>query len=159
MQPALFMQESEAMLPQLYGTAYTILRSRADAEDAVQQALMKAWASRGRVKPESFRGWLWRIVINECHNIQRHRMRVLPTETVEPGQADDFKPPDPDLADAVQALPETIRMPFVLKYLAGLTEREIAKAMRLPVSTIKNRLAKARQLLRDALTDWEVTFK
>lgn len=155
---AAFLRESEAMLAQLYRTAYCMLRVRADAEDAVQQGLMKAWAARERARPETFRAWLARIVVNECHNIQRHRMRVVPSEFIAQAEAD-WKPPDPDLADAVANLPDAIRTPFVLKYLACLSEREVAQAMHVPVSTIKNRLAKARRLLRDALADWEVSFE
>lgn len=146
------------MLSRLYGTAYYMLRSRADAEDAVQQGLMKAWAARDRANPQTFQAWLARIVVNECHNIQRHRMRVVPAETVEPA-SDAFAAPDPDLLDAVGRLPESLRIPFVLKYLTCLTEAEVARAMRLPASTIKSRLAKARRTLRDTLADWEVSFE
>lgn len=155
---AAFQREAEAMLPRLYQTAYYVLRSRPDAEDAVQQGLMKAWAARGRARPETFGGWLARIVINECRNIQRHRMRVVPTEAMDEGVAD-FAPPDPDLAQAVMALPEAVRIPFVLKYLACFSEREVALAVRVPVSTVKNRLAKARRMLREALADEEVSFE
>lgn len=153
-----FLRESEAMLTRLYNTAFYMLRAKADAEDAVQQGLMKAWAARARANPPTFRAWLARIVVNECHNIQRHRMRVVPSETVALAM-DSFAQPDPDLMDAVQRLPEPFRTPFVLKYLACLTEQEVAHAMRLPVSTIKNRLSKARKMLRSALADWEVSFE
>lgn len=155
---ASFLRESEAMLGRLYQTAYYVLRARQDAEDAVQQGLMKAWAARGSARPDTFRAWLSRIVVNECRNIQRHRMRVVPSEMVAP-KDEAWKPPDPDLAEAVERLPKAIRVPFVLKYVACLTEREVAEAMRVPVSTVKNRLARARKLLRDALADWEVTFE
>lgn len=152
-----FLKESEAMLTQLYHTAYYMLYHRADAEDAVQQGLMKAWAARHRARPETFKAWLARIVVNECHNIQRRRMREVPAETFALEQAS-FHLPDPDLVDAVHALSDPLRIPFVLKYLTGLTEQEVARAMRLPVSTIKNRLSRARQTLRTALADWEVSI-
>lgn len=155
---AFFMRESEAMLTQLYNTAYYMLRLKADAEDAVQQGLMKAWAARDRAKPQTFKAWLARIVVNECHNIQRHRMRVVPSDTIEL-EKDAFQQPDPDLMDAVCQLPDSLRIPFVLKYLACLTEQEVAHAMRLPASTVKNRLAKARKTLRGVLSDWEVSFQ
>lgn len=157
MDAASFMHESESMLTQLYNTAYYMLRAKADAEDAVQQGLMKAWAARERAKPDTFKAWLARIVVNECHNIQRHRMRVIPSDTIALRQSDHI-PLDPDLMDAVSRLPEMYGVPFVLKYLACLTEQEVAQAMHLPVSTIKTRLTKARKLLRAALADWEVSF-
>ena len=155
---ALFLRETENRLTRLYQVAYSILRARQDAEDAVQQALLKAWAARGRARPETFGPWLTRIVVNECRNIQRHRMWVIPCEAVA-AQAEAFTTPDPDLWNAVQALPESLRLPFSLKYVAQCTEREVAQAMHLPVSTIKNRLAKARKILRAALTEWEVSFE
>jgi RNA polymerase sigma-70 factor (ECF subfamily) len=154
----LFLHETEEKLTRLYQTAYSILRTRQDAEDAVQQALLKAWASRAGARPETFGPWLMRIVVNECRNIQRHRMWVMPCEAVA-AEAETFTPQDPDLWSAVQALPESLRLPFSLKYVAQFTEREVAQAMHLPVSTIKNRLAKARKLLRAALADWEVSFE
>lgn len=155
---ATFLRESEAMLTRLYNTAFYMLRSRADAEDAVQQGLMKAWAARDRAKPQTFQAWLARIVVNECHNIQRHRMRIVSSEAVAREEGS-FAMPDPDLMDAVQGLPETLRVPFVLKYLSCLTEQEVAHAMRVPASTVKNRLSKARKTLRTQLADWEVSFQ
>ena len=155
---ALFLRETEEKLTRLYQVAYSILRTRQDAEDAVQQALLKAWAARDRAKPDTFGPWLVRIVVNESRNIQRYRMRVMPFTAVAE-EAEAFTPPDPDLWGAVQALPEGIRLPFTLKYVAQFTEREVAQVMHLPVSTIKNRLAKARKVLRAALTEWEVSFE
>jgi RNA polymerase sigma-70 factor (ECF subfamily) len=155
---ALFLCETEAKLTRLYQTAYSILHTRQDAEDALQQALLKAWSARAGARPETFGPWLMRIVLNECRNIQRHRMRVIPCEAVA-AESETFTPPDPDLWNAVNALPESLRLPFSLKYVAQFSEREVAQAMHLPVSTIKNRLAKARKLLRAALADWEVSFE
>ena len=56
----LFLHETEEKLTRLYQTAYSILRTRQDAEDAVQQALLKAWASRAGAWPETFGPWLMR---------------------------------------------------------------------------------------------------
>lgn len=131
-------------LTQLYNTAYYMLKAKADAEDAVQQRMMNAWAARERAKPDTFKAWLAHIVVNECHNIQRQRMRVAPSNAISLQQSD-YIPFDPDLMDAVSQLPEMFRAPFVLKCLACLTEQEVAHAMHLPVSTIKTRLTKARK--------------
>jgi len=154
----MFLRETEAKFTQLYQVAYSILRARQDAEDAVQQGLLKAWAARSGAQAETFGPWLMRIVVNECRNIQRHRMRVTPSEEVVM-EGESVAPPDTDLKDAIQALPENLRLPFTMKYVAQFSEREVAQAMRLPVSTIKNRLAKARKVLREALAEWEVSFQ
>ena len=151
MDKARFMREAEPLLTKLYGIAYCILRSRADAEDAVQQGLLKAWAARERIRAATFQPWVTRIVIHECRNIQRHRARVVPSDT--PAAAEGFVPPDPAVMMAVLALPDKLRVPFSLKYVGNYREREIADALRLPLSTIKSRLARARRTLRDALTE------
>lgn len=154
----LFLDESRRQFARLYQVAYSILRTRQDAEDALQQALMKAWAARATGRPDTFIPWLTRIVVNECRNIQRYRMRVVPSEA--PAEkTDEFTPPDIDLWHAIAALPEYLRVPFTLKYVTELTEREVAHATKLPLYTVKNRLKKARKVLRESLTGWEVSFK
>ena len=151
MDAARFMGEAQPMLPKLYRIAYCVLRSRADAEDAVQQGMLKAWAAKDKIRPDSFRPWVTRIVINESRNIQRYRLRVAPSDA--PPAEEPFEPPDPDVMEAVYALPENFRIPFALKYVGNYREREVAGALRLPLSTVKSRLARARQALRGALTE------
>lgn len=153
MDGALFLSEAEAMLQSLYKLSYSILRSRADAEDAVQQGLLKAWEARASANPEKFRAWVARIVINESRNIQRYRMRVTPAEAVE--RQEPFSPPDWDVMDAVYRLPEKFRIPLSLKYIACFREKEIAQSLHIPVSTVKNRLGRARALLREDLKELE----
>ncbi len=144
------------LLPALYKLAYSLLRSDADAQDAVQTALLKAWEKRASAKEEHFKGFLSRIVINECRNIQRQRMRVFPAETPPvPGQAPED---NRALYEAIWALPDILRLPVVLKYLQDYSEREAASALGVPVTTFKNRLHRARKALRKTL-DREVTFE
>lgn len=152
-----FTKETKALLPMMYRISMSMLRVEADAQDAMQQALTKAWEKRAAVNPDYFRAWLMKITINECRNIHRHRKRVVPMADVERGHEADTV--GVDIAEAVGGLPEKLRIPFLLKYLAGYREREIASILGLPQTTVKNRLHKARLLLRDALSDWEVTFK
>lgn len=147
---------AQELLPALYKTAMGILRSDADARDAVQQALLKAWEKRDSAREGTFRGYLTRILINACRDIQRNRMRVFPAEL----------PPLPnkesadygELYAAVDALPEGLRLPIYLKYLHDLSEKEAARALGIPVTTFKNRLHRARKALRKAL-DREVAFE
>ncbi len=153
---ALFLEESENLFKKLYQISFGLLRNHADSEDAVQQGLMKAWAAKARANPDTFRPWLTRIVINECRNIQRHRMRVSPKDEILTGQYDD--PLFSDVMDAVKNLPDKYQMVFTMKYIAGFSEKETAAALHLPLSTVKNRLAKARLLMRESLSLKEVTF-
>lgn len=152
-----FTQEATAVMPTLYRISHSILRAQADAQDAVQQGLLKAWAARDRARLDTLRAFMTRIVINECHNIQRHRMRVVPAS--EMAAHTQFVPPDIDVAHAVAALPESKRIPLLLKYAGQYTEQEIAMAMGLPLTTVKSRLHSARAILRKQLADREVVFE
>ncbi|MBE5787871.1 MAG: RNA polymerase sigma factor [Clostridiales bacterium] len=144
------------LLPMLYKMAMGILHNDADARDAVQQALLKGWEKKEAAKPGMFKWYLNRILINECRNIQRRRMRVFPVEQF-PDAA--VTPPDyRDLYDAIRTLPEELRLPLLLKYLQGASEKEGAMALSIPVTTFKNRLHRARKALRKLL-DREVMFE
>ena len=148
---------AQDLLPTLYKIAMGILRADADARDAVQQALLKAWEKRGGARSGSFRGFLTRIVINECRNIQRERMRVFPADLNAMPAAS--APPDyQELYAALWALPETLRLPVLLKYLHDYSEKEAAQSLGIPVTTFKSRLHRARAALRKAL-DREVIFE
>ena len=72
-----FSRIAEENMQGLYRLSFSILHTRHDAQDAVQQGLLRAWERRETARPEQIRAWLTRIVINECHNIQRKRMRVV----------------------------------------------------------------------------------
>lgn len=152
-----FTSETKSLLPMMYRVSMNMLYVEADAQDAMQQALTKAWEKRSAVNPDYFRAWLMKITINECRNIHRHRKRIIPVAYVE--QRHEADRVSVDIAEALTNLPEKLRIPFLLKYLARYKEKEIASILGLPQTTIKNRLHKARLLLRDALSDWEVAFK
>lgn len=145
-----------AWLPALYRLACGILRNQADAEDAVQQALEKAWEHRAGTRRETFRPWLTRIVINECRNIQRHRLRQFPAEL--PPVAAPLPPNHRDLHAAIDALPENLRLAILVKYFENCSEKEAARALGITVTTLKSRLYRARRRLCQTL-DREVAFE
>lgn len=145
-----FEQLYRDMLPGLYRLAQSVLRQTADAQDAVQQAAVSAWLSLERIRPGGERAYFTRIVINECRNIQRQRMRQTPVESV-PERAEET--PSDDLKLAVAALPEELRLPLLMKYMEGYREREIAEALDISVPSVKNRLFRARRKLKELLTE------
>ena len=147
---------AQEALPMLYKIAVGILRSDADARDAVQQALLKGWEKKENAQEGKFRWYLNRILINECRNIQRRRMRVFPADM--PPAAEQTPPDYQELYDAIWALPEELRLPLLLKYIEGCSEKEGAAALGIPVTTFKNRLHRARKQLRKTL-DREVMFE
>ena len=139
--------------PMLYRIAKTMLGGEQDCADAAQQAILRAWEQLGTLrKPQHFRTWLTRILINECNAILRLRQRIAPYE---PEQAEAVPAPTPDdhsdLYTALLALDEKYRLPVVLYYLEGFKTREIARLLSVPEGTVKTRLRAARELLRKNL--------
>ena len=132
----------------LYRVARTMLRSDADCEDAVQEALLKAWSKLPSLREEQFfETWLIRILINECKNIYRRRPRAeseIPETLAAP-------PADGALMDALMNLPPKHRIPMELHYIEGYGVAEIARMLLVPEGTVKWRLSRGRALLRDEL--------
>ena len=136
----------------LYRVALSMLRCDADAADAIQEAVFKGWIYRSTLRDgERFEAWLTRILVNECHNIQRRWKRR--GEPLDEGRAVlAEEPPDPELRDALMALPERLRLPLVLHYLEGYSLREISDILKIPQTTVKSRLHQGRGALRRALS-------
>ena len=138
------------LLPGLYRLSQSILHHREDAMDAVQQAIEKAWKASGRIRPGEEKAYISRIVINECRNIQRHRMRVVPRANF-PGKAPGE--PNHELSEAVSGLPEKYRLPLLLRYMEGYSEKEAAETLRISVAALKSRLFRARKMLKDIIIE------
>lgn len=141
------------LLPGLYRLALGILRHPADAEDAVQQAMANAWQASGRMEAGREKAYIARIVINECHNIQRFRMRSIPAAEIPGREAPSL--PDSPLRGALDRLPEKYRLPLLLRYMEGYSEKETAEALRISLNALKSRLRRARSRLEKALDEEE----
>ena len=148
-----FEKEAAACTEMLYRVAYTILRNDADCQDAVQDALLKAWAGRNRLRNEQyFRTWLVRILINASHDMLRKRKQTAsPNLLPEPLEA--F--PDLSLSEALGRLPEKLRVPLMLCYSENMTHQEISRVLHLPVTTVQSRLRQGKRLLRKELKEDE----
>ena len=138
------------LLPGLYRLAQSILHHREDAMDAIQQAIEKAWKVSGRIRAGEEKAYISRIVINECRNIQRHMMRVTPRADLagkEPEKADN------DLFRAISGLPEKYRLPLLLRYMEGYSEKETAETLKISVAALKSRVFRARNQLKDMIIE------
>ena len=145
-----FIAEIEACSGMMYRVAWSILRNDADCEDALQEAALKAWEKRGKLRDERyFRTWLTRILINACYDTQRRRRRTVPLDEVPERVA--ASAPDPALALALAALPDQLRLPLVLCYSEGMSYEEAADALRIPVSTLRGRIHRGKDQLRKEL--------
>jgi RNA polymerase sigma-70 factor (ECF subfamily) len=141
-----------AMMQTLYRISYTQLSQRCDRDEAVQECLLKAWQKREQLRDVRFmQTWVIRILINECHNIQRRQGRELPLDELPERAA----PPgaDAELHDALFSLDETLRLPLVLCYVEGFSTVEIARMLRCPQGTVKSRMRRGRQALKKILTE------
>jgi RNA polymerase sigma-70 factor (ECF subfamily) len=147
-----------------FRTAYLIARNAADAEDAAQEAFVKAYYALGRFRSgERFRPWILRIAANEARNRRRSagRRERIALRLAERGGSGDAAP-SPDAAamatesramllHALEELPERDRLVVGYRYLLELSEAETAAALGVRPGTVKSRLSRALARLRDAL--------
>lgn len=144
--------EVERLAPSLRRIAYSIVRNEHDAQDAVQQALLAVWARRECVEFARLKPYLTRAVMNACRDIQRARQKAIPMkEMPEMG----YQPPDGVLADAVERLPEELRLPLLLHYMEGYKLAEIAGALGQSLPQVTSRLFRARKRLKRMLEEAE----
>lgn len=148
-----FIQEIQAHSGMLYRVAYSILRNDDACKDALQDTALKAWEKRSSLREERyFRSWITRILINTCYDTQKKHRRIVSMDDIpEPSVA----PPDPMLALALQTLPEKLRLPLVLCYSEGMSYEEIAQTLRLPLTTVRGRIHRAKAELRKELGEHE----
>lgn len=167
----------EALLPELYGAAVRLCRDRTEAEDLVADAVARAWEALPSLKErDAFRAWIFRILNNRFVSHCR-------SARVRDGEADPSAPDDApfsiferlhhpvllwwgnpeteflngllreDLERALDALPDAFRAVVVLVDVQGLSYREVADLLEVPVGTIRSRLSRGRSLMQAAL--WE----
>jgi len=146
--------------PTAYRTACLVLRDPVDAQDAVQEAFLRVWRFRDAVPPaDARRAWLYRVVVNACvSRVRSEQSRTgkdsgdaafatLEDPTPSPDARAELSALAGDVLAALALLPESLRVPLVLRYYAGLSEKEIAVAIERRPGTVKSRLYDARQRL------------
>jgi RNA polymerase sigma-70 factor (ECF subfamily) len=156
----------------LFRAARSVLKSDAEAEDALQEAYLRAWRALSTFRAESkLATWLVRIVINEALG----RLRARPGQVIPLGASVDADAPaaaelvedDPDrrpdrmamrgeirrlMEVRIDLLPEVFRTVFVLRAVEELSVEEVAVALDLPEVTVRTRFFRARGLLREGLS-------
>jgi RNA polymerase sigma-70 factor (ECF subfamily) len=160
----------------VYAAALAILRNEQDAEDAAQEAMLKAFANIRQFRAEArFSTWLIQITVNEAL-MRRRRERTVPMEGIDdrrdeeseyaprdfadwreiPSEALERKEVRQRLAEALSTLDRKYREVFVLRDMEHLNIQETAEALGITVASVKTRLLRARLMLRDLLAaGWE----
>ena len=145
-----FIAEIETCSEMMYRVAWSILRNKSDVQDALQDAVLKAWEKRDKLREDKyFRTWITRILINVCYDTQRRHRNTIPLDKISkqiPSSA-----PDPDLAMALESLPDKLRLPLVLCYSEGMSYEEAADVLRIPMTTLRGRLRRGKIELRKEL--------
>ena len=170
-----FQREALPLLDSLYGGALRMTRNQADAEDLVQETMLRAYRSFDRFEPgTNLKAWLYRIMTNAYINTYRKRQRE--PQKVSQEDIEDFdlyqelKDHDPafsatpetivldnlldsDIIEAIDDLPDQFRMAVLLSDLQGFSYAEMAEIMDVPMGTVMSRLHRGRKALQKRLLD------
>jgi RNA polymerase sigma-70 factor (ECF subfamily) len=145
--------------PKMFALARRMANSDADAEEIVQEAMIRVWTTAHRWQPKAaLRTWLYRVVVNLCLNWRRQKVFASLDQARDP--------PDPTpsaierlerqqsncvVASAVAGLPERQRAVIVLTYYEGLCNAETAAVLHTTVSSVEALLVRAKRTLRAEL--------
>lgn len=153
-----FAELARAAVVRLDRAARLILRDPELARDAVQEGLIRAWRDLRKLRdPDRFDAWLYRLTVNACVDLARHRRRrVIEVELTalhQPAQPDtSVAHADRQLVDQVlRELDEQGRAIVVLHYYLGLPLTDVAATLSIPLGTVKSRLHRALVAMRVAM--------
>jgi RNA polymerase sigma-70 factor (ECF subfamily) len=157
----------ELILPHLdaaYNLARWLTRNTQDAEDLVQEAYLRAFRFFGGFRGGNARTWLLRIVRNTCYTwLHQNRAQQVTDPFDEQAHTDVTESQNPEtlllqkadgqlLNRALEELPTAFREVLVLLEIEGLSYKEIAEVLGIPIGTVMSRLARARHRLRESLS-------
>lgn len=136
----------------LYRVAKSLLYNDADCADAIQEAIVKAFSKLHTLKEDTYaKTWLVKIVMNECYAIMRKEKRIISLDDYQmedqASEQDDYS----ELYEAIFKLPEPVKLCVTLYYLEGYSVKEVAQILDVTESAVKNRLLKARAVLKESL--------
>src|SRR5215831_6226858 len=165
-----------AQLDSLYRTALRLTHNQQEAEDLVQETMLKAFRFANTFQPgTNLRAWLFRILntsaINRYRKLATHpvttplpegeefylynRIRDMSGQELSAGAEEEVlsKYLDEDVYKALSDLPPNFRMPIILADIEGLSYKEIAEALQIPIGTVMSRISRGRRQLQRSL--WE----
>ena len=170
-----FQEDVPPLLDSLYGGALRMTRNPADAEDLVQETMLRAYRSFNRFEAgTNLKAWLFRIMTNAYINTYRKKQRE--PQKISTDEVEDFdlyqelknhdtqfsETPeslvldelvDTDILEAIEDLPDQFRLAVVLSDMEGFTYAEMAEIMDVPMGTVMSRLHRGRKALQKRLWD------
>lgn len=152
--PEAFVRLIEEHKQAMYQVARGYFSDQMDVEDVLSETVLACWERLDTLRrPEYFKTWLVRILINKCNDLVRSRKRLVPLEAAgEPAGP----PPEPGLPELLDQLDRETRLILILHYSQGYRTREIAGMLSLPHGTVTSRLKRGRDKLARILAEEEV---
>lgn len=152
-------------LDSAYNVARWLCRNEHDAQDIVQEAMLRAFRYGGQCRPDNLRAWLLQIVRNTCHTWRTRGRRT----SAQADMLDDAPAPEslsPEMfvqrrqdavavREAIERLPDEFREVIVLREIEGLSYKEIAEVTAIPIGTVMSRLSRARERLKALLAGYQ----
>lgn len=137
--------------PDMYRLATGILQNCQDAEDAVSEAVLRAYENLGKLRnTEKFKAWIMQITANEARKTYARRKRTFTSEYLEElGPV--FEDEHHELWDSVMKLDVVFREAIILFYYDRLSIREIAQVLKVKEGTVKSRLSRGKKQLKEML--------
>jgi RNA polymerase sigma-70 factor (ECF subfamily) len=163
-----FEKQAEKVFPSIFWTALRLTRSREEAEDLSQEAIVRAYEAWDRFDGQNFKAWILRIVTNLYINRYRRVQRgpgfasLEEDHIVEP-MSNEEEIPDRvifdglmggEVEEALARVPEDFRVAVLLSDVEGMSYQEIADATEVPIGTVRSRIARGRSALRKMLLEY-----
>ncbi len=149
---AWFCQKISQLKNSMYVTAIGILRNKEDAEDAIQNALKQVYDNLDDLRFfDKIKPWILRILVNECYKILKKRMYTVDIEELEVSSGEDTIEQKTILWESVLALEMKYRTVIILYYYENMPVKDMAKVLGITVDAVKQRLFRARKMLREIL--------
>lgn len=135
----------------MYYLALSICKNEADAQDIVGETIVKAFEARYQLRNDArFKYWIMKILTNTAYTYLKRKKRLVFEEPVEEITAKNENS-DHGLWEMVMGIEEKYRMVIILYYEQEFSTREISKILNIPEGTVRSRLARAREKLKDIL--------
>ena len=155
-----FMVLYEMVYRDLYRLAYYYLGNSQDAEDVVGETVLKAYENFGKLRSEdAFKGWIFRILVNQCNTKLRRRMSRQTVELVDEVKYEASLEDWLIVRELLSDLSEEERKIVVLGVYGGYKGEEIAKLLKKPHSTVRSKYRRALKKLEEKLKKEEVQYE